>query len=132
MTAAVGLALLAASAAAPVRAELNICNKTQSRVGVAIGYKEADALTTEGWWNLRPGACETVRPGPLADRYFYVHARDWEKNGTWRGSTPLCTQTKVFTIHGAGECAGRGFEEADFFEVDIGDSESWTVDLVEE
>jgi len=130
--AAVGLGMLIVAAApGTARAEFNVCNKTQSRVGVAIGYKDKDALTTEGWWNLKPGACEVLLPGPLSDHVYYVHARDWEKDGDWRGTAPMCTQTKVFTIHGTEDCVGRGYDEADFFEIDTGGADSWTVDLVD-
>ena len=31
---------------------LRLCNKTASRVGIAIGYKEDRRWTTEGWWNV--------------------------------------------------------------------------------
>ena len=47
-----------------------LCNKTASRVGVAIGYKEGSVWTTEGWWNVSGGACETLMPGPLVSRPF--------------------------------------------------------------
>ena len=41
-------ALLAASAS-PAKADFRLCNNTGSRVGVAIGYKDNDGWTTEGW-----------------------------------------------------------------------------------
>ena len=38
---------------APALADFHICNNSGSRVGVAVGYKDADGQwTTEGWWNL--------------------------------------------------------------------------------
>ncbi|WP_374333643.1 DUF1036 domain-containing protein, partial [Aestuariivirga sp.] len=36
--------------AAPAHADLKLCNKTESRVGVALGYKDKEGWATEGWW----------------------------------------------------------------------------------
>ena len=36
----------------PAAADFRLCNNTTSRVGIALGYKENDGWTTEGWWNL--------------------------------------------------------------------------------
>src|SRR5688572_8650382 len=47
---------------------LRLCNKTTSRVGVAIGYKEGRRWTTEGWWNIAAQGCETLMAGPLISR----------------------------------------------------------------
>ena len=33
------------------KADLKLCNKTESRVGVALGYKDKDGWASEGWWN---------------------------------------------------------------------------------
>ena len=40
------------SFASPAAADFRLCNNTASRVGIAIGYKDANGWTTEGWWNL--------------------------------------------------------------------------------
>jgi len=131
--AALGLAGLPAMAwAPPAAAEFTVCNQTESRVGVAVGYQGGGDWTTEGWWNLAPGACETVLPNQLTGRYYYVLARDWDQGGDWGGATPMCTQTKVFTIHGIEDCEERGYETSGFYEVDTGAEASWTVQLTAE
>lgn len=119
--------------ATPVQAELRLCNMTSSRVGVAVGYKDKDKdlWRTEGWWNLRPNSCETIMPGPLTSRYFYVHAQDYDRGGEWGGTTPMCGQSKAFVIDGTDDCKERGFERMKFFEVDTGEQKSWTVQLVD-
>ena len=43
------LVLLAGLGATPAYADLKLCNTTASRVGVAIGYKDAEGWATEGW-----------------------------------------------------------------------------------
>ena len=50
-------ALFLISFAKPAAADFNLCNNTGGRVGIAIGYKDAEGWTTEGWWNLAPRKC---------------------------------------------------------------------------
>jgi uncharacterized membrane protein len=106
-----------------------LCNKTASRVGVAIGYKDGSSWTTEGWWNVNAGACETLMAGPLVSRFYYVYAVDYDKGGTWGGKANMCTRDKMFTIKGIEDCVARGYERSGFFEVDTGEQKSWTVQL---
>jgi len=110
---------------------LRLCNKTSSRVGVAIGYKDSRDWTTEGWWNVAPGTCETLMPGPLVSRFYYLYAVDYDQGGVWGGKAAMCTRDKMFTIHGIEDCVARGFERTGFFEVDTGEQKSWTVQLTE-
>ena len=44
--------MLACMWATPAAADFRLCNNTSSRVGIALGYKDADGWTTEGWWNV--------------------------------------------------------------------------------
>jgi uncharacterized membrane protein len=115
----------------PTAGGLRLCNKTPSRVGVAIGYKENRQWTTEGWWNVAAGSCETLVAGPLVSRFYYVYAIDYDKGGVWGGKAAMCTRDKMFTIHGIEDCVARGYERAGFFEVDTGEQKSWTVQLTE-
>jgi uncharacterized membrane protein len=110
---------------------LRLCNKTPSRVGISIGYKEQTRWTTEGWWNVAAGSCETLMAGPLVSRFYYVYAIDYDKGGVWGGKAAMCTRDKMFTIHGIEDCIARGFERTGFFEVDTGEQKSWTVQLTE-
>ena len=110
---------------------LRLCNKTASRVGVAIGYKSNRQWTTEGWWNVAAGTCETLVPGPLVSRFYYVYAVDYDEGGVWGGKAALCTRDKMFTIQGIEDCVARGYERSGFFEVDTGEQKSWTVQLTE-
>lgn len=110
---------------------LRLCNKTTSRVGVAIGYKEGRRWTTEGWWNIAAQGCETLMAGPLISRYYYIYALDYDQGGAWGGKAMLCTRDKMFTIHGIEDCVARGFDRSGFFEVDTREQPSWTVQLTE-
>jgi uncharacterized membrane protein len=118
-------------AAAPAAADFRLCNNTASRVGVAVGYKDSDGWTTEGWWNLPSRSCETVLKGNLVARYYYVYAVDYDRGGEWTGRAYMCTRDKEFTIRGIGDCLAHGYDRTGFFEVDTGEQRAWTVQLTE-
>jgi uncharacterized membrane protein len=125
------IALVVAASASPAAADFRLCNNTGSRVGVAIGYKDADGWTTEGWWNLPSRTCETVLKGNLVARYYYVYAIDYDHGGEWMGQAFMCTRDKEFTIRGIADCLARGYDRTGFFEVDTGEQRAWTVQLTE-
>jgi uncharacterized membrane protein len=127
LAALVGVCMLASPAAADFR----LCNNTGSRVGIAIGYKDNDGWTTEGWWNLGARSCETLLRGTLVARFYYIYALDYERGGEWSGQAFMCTRDKEFTIRGIDDCLARGYERTGFFEVDTGEQRSWTVQLTE-
>jgi uncharacterized membrane protein len=112
-------------------ADLRLCNKTASRIGVAIGYKADEEWKTEGWWNIDENNCETLLAGVLSSRYYYVYATDYDQGGEWAGRAFMCTRDKEFTIEGVGDCLARGFQKTGFFEVDTGTQSGWTVQLTE-
>jgi len=111
------------------QAQLSVCNDSPSRVAIAVGYKDKEEWVTEGWWNLQPGACEPILTQSLNEQFYYLFARDWDSGGDWGGATPMCTQTKVFTIRGVKDCTTRGFKRAGFSEIDTGNASTWTVRL---
>ncbi len=117
--------------ATPASADLRICNKTSSRVGIAVGYKDEEAWKTEGWWNIAANSCETLLAGPLVSRFYYLYAVDYDRGGEWSGRSFMCTQEKTFTIKGIEDCLKRGFERTGFFEIDTGEQRAWTVQLTE-
>ena len=124
-------AALLAAIVKPAAGDFRLCNNTSSRVGVAIGYKDAEGWTTEGWWNVSARSCETLLRGGLVARFYYIYAVDYDHGGEWSGRAYMCTRDKEFTIRGIEDCLARGFERAGFFEVDTGEQRSWTVQLTE-
>jgi uncharacterized membrane protein len=119
-------------APAPALADFHLCNNTGSRVGIAIGYKDADGgWTTEGWWNLSARSCETLLKGTLVARFYYIYAIDYDRGGEWSGQAYMCSRDKEFTIRGTEDCLARGFDRTGFFEVDTGEQRAWTVQLTE-
>jgi len=128
---AVGVAALLAAFCHPAFADFRLCNNTGSRVGVSIGYKDADGWTTEGWWNIAGRSCETLLRGSLVARYYYIYAVDYDRGGEWSGHAFMCSRDKEFTIRGIDNCLARGFDRTGFFEVDTGQQRSWTVQLTD-
>ena len=115
----------------PAAADFRLCNNTSSRVGVALGYKDVDGWTTEGWWNVSSRSCETLLKGTLIARYYYIYALDYDRGGEWSGQAFMCSRDKEFTIKGTDNCLARGFDRTGFFEVDTGEQRAWTVQLTE-
>ena len=112
-------------------ADFRLCNNTASRVGIALGYKDAEGWTTEGWWNISSRSCETLLKGPLVARYYYIYALDYDHGGEWSGQAFMCSRDKEFTIKGTDNCLARGFDRTGFFEVDTGEQRAWTVQLTD-
>jgi len=122
-----GLAL----SATPAAADFRLCNNTASRVGIALGYKDNDGWTTEGWWNVSAKNCETLLKGALVARFYYIYAVDYDRGGEWSGQAYMCSRDKEFTIRGIEDCLARGYDRTGFFEVDTGEQRAWTVQLTE-
>ncbi|MCA3562031.1 MAG: DUF1036 domain-containing protein [Aestuariivirga sp.] len=126
---AAGAFMVAGLMAAPARADLKVCNNTESTVNVAMGYKDKNGWATEGWWTIVPNKCMPLLKGDLISRYYYVFAIDRDKGGSWGGKSVMCTNTKVFTIRGIKDCESQGYTKTGFFEVDTGEEKDWTVSL---
>ncbi|MGH6816487.1 MAG: DUF1036 domain-containing protein [Hyphomicrobiaceae bacterium] len=115
-----------------VAADLKLCNRTASRIGVAIGYQDAQGWATEGWWNMAAMTCETLLKGALPSRFVYIHAIDYDRGGEWAGTHYMCTIDTSFEIRGVQDCRKRGANRTGFFEVDTGaEAKDWTVHLTE-
>lgn len=123
------LALATTATSEPARADFRLCNDTDRRIGVALGYKDTQGWASEGWWNIGPQACETLLQGPLIARYYYVYAVDYDQGGSWGGNYTMCTRERVFTIRGVENCEERGYRNTGFLEVDTGEEAEFTLTL---
>lgn len=127
----VALAVTVLAGITPAHADLKLCNSTSSRIGVAIGYQDAQGWATEGWWNVASQTCETLLKGAVPSRFIYVHAVDYDKGGEWVGKDFMCTHDKSFAIRGVQECDKRGYKRTGFFEVDTQEAKEWTIRLTD-
>jgi uncharacterized membrane protein len=113
----------------PASAEFTVCNKASVPAKVALGEYNGTEWESRGWWTILSQKCETLIPGRLNARYYYLYGTDGE-SGTWSGSTYFCTLPQPkFTITGRGNCALRGYDRKGFFAVDTGNSPNWKQSL---
>jgi uncharacterized membrane protein len=125
------LVLCACASTGAARADFRMCNNTGAKVSVALAYTNGSGWVSEGWWNIKPAACETLLRGPLAAEFYYVYAID-EHGGEWKGKAFMCTRDREFRIDGREDCFVRGYDRSGFFEVDTGkDAKNWTVQLTD-
>lgn len=113
----------------PALADFKVCNKTTSRVGLSVGYKDGEIWVTEGWWNLLPNACETILRGSLVAKYYYIYGIDYDKGGEWGGRAFMCSRDKEYSIKGIEDCLTRGYDRTGFMEIDTQEQKDWTVQL---
>ncbi|MTV30177.1 DUF1036 domain-containing protein [Rhodoblastus acidophilus] len=131
LTAACAALVSACLLSGAARADFRMCNNTGAKVSVALAYTNGTGWVSEGWWNIKPSACETLLRGPLAAEFYYVYAID-EHGGEWKGKAFMCTRDREFRIDGREDCFVRGFDRSGFFEVDTGkDAKNWTVQLTD-
>jgi uncharacterized membrane protein len=126
-----GVFVTASVLSAPAKADFRLCNNTSNRLSVALAYTDGETWVSEGWWNLKSSACETLLRGPLAAEFYYVYAMD-ERSGEWKGKAFMCTRDHEFHIIGRQDCFTRGFDRTGFFEIDTGkEAKNWTVQLTD-
>ena len=117
-------------ASTQAHADFKLCNDTASRVGVAVGYSDAEGEpASEGWWTIASQTCEVLLRGAPPSRIIYIRAVDYDQGGGWGGSTKLCTQNSSFAIRGIRDCRQHGYQSEGFMEVDTGGSKQWTIRL---
>ncbi|CDO40833.1 DUF1036 domain-containing protein [Bartonella henselae] len=114
------------------KADFRVCNTTQQPVGVALGYRTFSGWVSEGWWVVPVTECKTLIEGPLSSRFYYFYAEGAEKKNSWPGSVTMCVQDSQFTIQGVHDCFPRGYQKAEFKEIDTGNQTSWMVQLTDE
>ncbi len=115
----------------PAKADLKLCNRTTSRVGIAIGYKNKKGWVSEGWWNISAKTCKVLLKGNLVSRYYYIHAVDYDRGDDWSGSSYLCLKNKEFKISGVHDCKKRGYQRSGFYEINTGEANDWTIRLTD-
>ena len=116
-------AVVLAASTLHAEAGLTVCNESDQRASVAVGYKASDdRWTSEGWWNVDPGDCVTPALDGTPRRYYYYRAE--VDGGEFDGQNYFfCTSPEAYTIIGDSECEARGYDREDFWEIDTGSDE---------
>ncbi len=72
-------AMLAAASLATASASFagfKVCNKSNERASVSVGYNSSEyGWTSEGWWRVPVGDCVSIISGELNSRYYYLYCR---------------------------------------------------------
>jgi uncharacterized membrane protein len=122
-------------------ADFRVCNKAPFKIAVALGWNDpTSGWSSRGWWNLAPGACESVFSGPVQSRVFYVYATGangsaWAPRDRAQPGGAFCIdpQLKYLTRnrdYGAGNsminCEAAGLVGRKFDQVNTGQGANWT------
>lgn len=121
MTQVVGCLLLLASfaVATPAVAKgFEVCNKSNEKLSVAIGFFESSSWKTKGWYGIERNSCKTLHNQP-AGKTFYVYA-EGNRSSIWSGKYNLCIHPRnAFEINGFKNCASRGYKKVQFNQVEV-------------
>ena len=139
-------AMLAAASLATASASFagfKVCNKSNERASVSVGYNSSEyGWTSEGWWRVPIGDCVSIISGELNSRYYYVYATG-HRGGTWSGKKTqdggfFCVSKEKYTNHNreyqAGNtinCERRGLQTKKFRIIDTEDAGEFTYNLTE-
>ena len=86
----------------PAQADLRLCNMTPSRVGIALGYRDAQGWVTEGWWNLNARGCETLLKGRSPPASTTLRARLRSRRGVDRAVLHVHPRPRIHHPRGRG------------------------------
>lgn len=111
------------------QATLTICNKTEERIAIALGYRNNGGWVSEGWWHIDDTSCLDLIEGDLISRLYYLYAVGFASGNSWGGQRSLCIAPGSFTINSFKDCATRGFDQRGFAEINTGDNLDWVVNL---
>ena len=130
-----GVAVCLAVGAGPALAKVTVCNKYTTTIYAAIGTVINGDTQTQGWWQVAPGQCSIVDPGPLASPFYIMARTDADANGNlhaWGTGTHLAISMDQFHYFNA-QKIGKDDNTMEFDELTKGDdkdqqSVTWTVE----
>jgi uncharacterized membrane protein len=112
-----------------------VCNRSAYGVWAAVGVPTGGAVTTKGWYEIRPDQCIKPIIERLSSSSVYLYAEtvdSAQKKLYWRGTTKLCANDVMFSISGpAGECDDKSLVPIGFIRVDTQGRERWSYELKE-
>lgn len=141
LLAAVAATVAMLSGAMDAHATFEVCNRSNERAEVSIGYNDSrHGWTSEGWWEVGAGECVDLITEDLDERYYYIYATG-NRGGVWSGPKSqkggfFCTSTRKFTYHNRDferrdeiDCERGKLQTKKFIEVDTKDANEFTFNL---
>ena len=119
--------IIAGASALPAAASFRVCNQTLDLLNVAVGTPDDAGFSTEGWWVVTANSCAEIIRQQLSSRYIYLFASNVQGDGVVSGAERMCVGREKFKILGTDDCYLRGYDEADFKEIDTFTAPDWTV-----
>ncbi len=116
----------------PASAEFRVCNKTSSRVGIAIGFREGPINISQGWFNLKPNSCDTPIKEDLKSGPYFVYGVDYDHGGEWSGKELLCISDREFYVESSKDCYSRGYDRAAYRRLDTNGQKNWTLEITDQ
>jgi len=110
-------------------ARFTVCNQTLQILNLAMGIERDGRFQTEGWWIVSANSCIDLVKTPLENRFVYVYAMNVRGEDVFKGKTRMCVNSQQFVIDGVEECWQRGYDAANFAEIDTGDALQWDLFL---
>lgn len=91
-----------------------VCSRARGPLLLALALTEKGQPVARGWWTVQPGACARLLTTALDGKPLYLLAQRPGGANVVTGSQRFCIVSQTFDIHGAGNCAARGYSEAGF------------------
>ena len=109
-------ALMLGASAGAALADLSYCNASAGPIRLAVAEAGQGYVTSQGWYKLAPGACNTVHYGEFDANYYYLT----DEPGFRGNGHTFCLGTEEnFWIDDSTNCQAQGFRGADFRQVAI-------------
>jgi len=132
---------VAVAFASPAMADFTVCNRSDTRVDVAVGYNNAQrGWMSVGWYVINPGRCHRALTGTVADDDVYVYAQgnDGRRWSARRGQTGgwFCIAQRRFSMtldrvqrNNVINCRRAGMQDRQFIRVNTRGNDNFRFNL---
>ena len=77
------------SSATHIGYTLNVCNRTDETINLALGVEVAEGIYSDGWYAVDSEKCRVFEETGKFE-VAYINANTAENLQEWMGTTPLC------------------------------------------
>ena len=94
-----------------------VCNEADGDIATAIGHRIGEIWQSRGWWRIHAGECARLLAARLETDNAFVYAERVSAQGRrpmGGGEQRFCLAPARFVAEERGDCAERGYGEANF------------------